>query len=97
MWTRRTHGLTPVMMAVLGGHMETAVQLALSGADLKRRDARGRTALELAILASNRETALSLILIATGKFTRPARAAAACGCSNGCSTAPARTRRRLRW
>ena len=64
-------GLTPCMLAVLGGHLDTAVQIALSGADLKRRAARGRTALELAVLASHREAALALVLIATNKFTRP--------------------------
>ena len=48
-------GLTPVMLAVVGGHLETAVQLALGGADLARRDQQGRTAIELAVLSSNRE------------------------------------------
>ena len=37
-------GLTPLMLAVLGGHLDTAVQLALGGADLSLRDAEGRTA-----------------------------------------------------
>ena len=64
-------GLTPLMLAVLGGHLDTAVKLALSGADLGRRDSHGRTALELAVIANNREAALALLLIATGKFTRP--------------------------
>ena len=50
-----SNGLTPVMLAVLGGHLDTAVQLALAGADLTRRDAQGCTALEHAIVAPNRE------------------------------------------
>ena len=49
-------GMTPVMMAVIAGHLDTAVQLALSsGADLSREDPHGRTALAHAIAASNRE------------------------------------------
>jgi ankyrin repeat protein len=47
--------LTPVMAAVLAGQLDTAVQLALNGADLSARDAQGHTALELAVLAGNRE------------------------------------------
>lgn len=53
--TADARGLTPVMLAVIGGHLETAVQLALAGADLSRCDPDGRTALEYAILAGNRE------------------------------------------
>ena len=49
------NGLTPVMLAVLGGHLDTAVQLALAGADLSRGDQQGHTALEHAVAASNRE------------------------------------------
>ena len=49
------NGLTPVIMAVMGGHLNTAVQLALAGADLSRGDQNGHTALEHAIAASNRE------------------------------------------
>mmetsp|Transcript_69771 Transcript_69771/g.191446 ORF Transcript_69771/g.191446 Transcript_69771/m.191446 type:complete len:662 (+) Transcript_69771:80-2065(+) len=66
-----SNGLTPVIMAVLGGHLNTAVQLALAGADLSRGDQHGHTALEHAIAASNREMSLALLLIATTKFTKP--------------------------
>ena len=48
-------GRTPVMLAVIGNHLDTAVQLALSGADLARCDPHGRTALHHSILANNRE------------------------------------------
>ena len=48
-------GLTPVMVAVLAGQLDTAVQLALNGADLNCRDAQGHTALELAVLSGKRE------------------------------------------
>lgn len=44
-----------MMLAVLNGHLDTAVQLALSGANLAHCDAEGRTALELAVLSSNRQ------------------------------------------
>ena len=53
--TQDEHGRTPVMLAVLGGHLDTAVQLALIGADLTRCDPEGRTALEHAVNASNRD------------------------------------------
>ena len=64
-------GQTPVMLAVRGGHLDTAVQLALSGADLSLRDTSGRTALQIAIENSSREASLALLLIATAKFTKP--------------------------
>ena len=64
-------GQTPVMLAVRGGHLDAAVQLALSGADLSLRDTEGRTALQLAIESSSREASLALLLIATAKFTKP--------------------------
>ena len=64
-------GMTAVMLAVQGGHLDTAVQLALCGADLSQRDPQGRTAIELAVLPANREASLALLLIATAKFTRP--------------------------
>merc|ERR1719326_189583 len=60
------------MLAVLGGHLDTVLQLVMAcGADMNRRDHSGRTALELAIAASNREASLALLLIATAKFSRP--------------------------
>lgn len=68
---RDEQGRTPVMLAVLGGRFDAAVQLALSGADLSQQDAAGRTALALAIEMQRREVALALFLIATVKFTRP--------------------------
>ena len=49
------NGQDEVMLAVLGGHLDTAVQLALAGADLTRGDQQGQTALQHAIAASNRE------------------------------------------
>ena len=55
------NGHTPVMLAVLGGHLDTAVQLALNGADLACRNSDGRTALELAVLCSNREVPHAMI------------------------------------
>jgi len=65
-------GTTPLMLAVLGGHLDTVLQLVMAcGADMNRRDHSGRTALELAIAASNREASLALLLIATAKFSRP--------------------------
>lgn len=51
-------GHTPVMLAVLGGHLDTAVQLALSGANLACRNHDGHTALELAVRSNNREVQL---------------------------------------
>ena len=55
----RDDGMTPVMLAVVAGHLDTAVQLALSsGADLTRVDTAGRSALAHAISASNREVPL---------------------------------------
>ena len=53
-------GTTPLMLAVLGGHLDTVLQLVMAcGADMNRRDHSGRTALELAIAASNREASLA--------------------------------------
>ena len=48
-------GRTPVILAVIGGHLDTAVQLSLSGADLARCDNQGHTALHHAIAANNRQ------------------------------------------
>ena len=49
---------------MLGGHLDTAVQLALSGADLVGRDGQGRTVLELSVGTGHREMSLALLLIA---------------------------------
>ena len=58
------------MLAVLGGHLDTVLQLVMAcGADMNRRDHSGRTALELAIAASRPRR--PRCAIATAKFSRP--------------------------